>query len=447
MKGFVPTPPEVVDEMVAKLFKHASPRITDTVLDPGCGTGSFIEGIARWCHAKGVELPRIVGIELDPRHIPEARQKAKRISPQIEVRASDFLVENPGTYDFVIGNPPYVPITQLSEDEKTRYRSMFETARGRFDLYLLFFEQATRCLNPGGRLVFITPEKYIYTETAAPLRRLLSRMQLEEVSLIDEETFGELTTYPTITTVVKGDSAVTTRVILRDGSTSNVRMPTDGSSWLPVLNGGAQTSVGSTLSDICIRISCGVATGADSIFVKEKRELDPGLKPFSYPTISGRELGPGNPEIRTITVMIAPYDREGRLLSEDRLGALADYLKSPGAQSQLGRRTCSGRKGWYAFHDSFPIKDMKRPKILCKDITMKPGFWVDHKGVIIPRHTVYYVVPKDPERIDELCDYLNSQEAADWLMAHCQRAANGFIRIQSNVLKRLPIPDGLSSTR
>src|ERR1700682_2808552 len=75
-------------------------------------------------------------------------------------------------------------------------------ARGRFDLYLLFFERALKSLKPDGRLVFITPEKFLYVETAAPLRRLLSTFQIENIKLADEQVFQGLTTYPTITSVV-----------------------------------------------------------------------------------------------------------------------------------------------------------------------------------------------------------------------------------------------------
>ena len=41
--------------------------------------------------------------------------------------------------------------------------------------------------------------------------------------------------------------------------------------------------------------------------------------------------------------------------------------------------------------------------------------------------------------LEPLCEYLNGKEARDWLVENCQRAANGFIRTQSNVLKRLPV--------
>ena len=36
--------------------------------------------------------------------------------------------------------------------------------------------------------------------------------------------------------------------------------------------------------------------------------------------------------------------------------------------------------------------------------------------------------------------HLNSAQATEWLRAHCQRAAKGFLRMQSHVLKRLPLP-------
>jgi type I restriction-modification system DNA methylase subunit len=174
MKGFVPTPPETVDAMVELLFRNRGPRPDKSVLDPGCGTGEFIDGIIRWCARHHLALPHITGVESDPRHLPILRAKYERL-PVIHIEHADFLTDRHTTYDFIVGNPPYVPITGLSKSEKMRYRERYATARGRFDLYLLFFEQALRNLAPGGRLVFVTPEKYLYVETAGPLRALLAR--------------------------------------------------------------------------------------------------------------------------------------------------------------------------------------------------------------------------------------------------------------------------------
>ncbi len=58
----------------------------------------------------------------------------------------------------------------------------------------------------------------------------------------------------------------------------------------------------------------------------------------------------------------------------------------------------------------------------------------------MPRHTVYYIVPKAGVDFEGLLAYLNSDAAITWLEANCQRAASGFYRLQSTVLKQLPVP-------
>ena len=203
------------------------------MLDPGCGTGAFIEGIIRWCAKHDLAVPRVTGVESDPRHVAVLRDKFAG-HPAVEIRHADYLLSGPGEYEFIVGNPPYVAITGLSQAEKQQYRAGFATARGRFDLYMLFFEQALAGLAPGGRLVFITPEKYLYVDSAGPLRRLLASHHVEAIDLVPEDTFGELVTYPTIT-CVRNAPAGKTRVTRRDGSVAEVSLPQGEGSWLPVL--------------------------------------------------------------------------------------------------------------------------------------------------------------------------------------------------------------------
>lgn len=439
MKGFVPTPPDLVDVMVDKLFSTREPRTGDNLLDPGCGTGAFIEGVLRWCDRRQSPIPRLVGIDSDPRLLDEARRKVGHI-PQVSLVEEDFLQPRSDRYEYIVGNPPYVPITGLSLDERARYRERYRMARGRFDLYLLFFEQALTLLKPDGRLVFITPEKFLYVQTAEPLRRELAGMGIEEIELIAESAFGDLVTYPTITTIAGKTAASRTRISLRDGTSRVVRLDNSGASWLAVMNGTRSGLAGPTLADAFVRISCGVATGADDVYVVRDDELPDSLRPFAFPTISGRAITRGA-RLATSRSMLIPYARSGTLLPETRLGPLGDFLRDPERRVRLMKRTCVSRKPWYAFHENPPLDEILRPKILCKDIGAEPWFVVDEVGDIVPRHSVYYLVPSDPSSIHDLCEYLNSSGAREWLVAHCQRAANGFVRLQSHVLKQLPLPE------
>lgn len=443
MKGFVPTPPPTVDSMVQLLFADRPPSADDRVLDPGSGEGAFVDGVLRWCAANSQPVPRITAIDSDPRHIEVLQQKFA-CNPNVEIRFEDFLTGERRTYEYVIGNPPYVGITGLDPVEKVHYRKLFVTARGRFDLYMLFFERSLESLAPGGRLVFITPEKFMYVDSAGALRQLLSRHHVDSIELAPEDTFGDLVTYPTITSVCNAAPGATT-IHKRDGSSVELSLPRSDASWLPLLTEGKSAFGDVKLGDVCLRVSCGVATGADSVFVFPAHELDPALRAFARATVAGRELVPNSPDIPERKVMLLPYDEYGQLLPLEQLGALGDYLSCREIHSRLVARSCVPRKPWYSFHETPMLRDMLQPKILFKDIGAKPEFWVDWSGEIVPRHSVYYLVPQCAADLPLILEYLRSPEAGQWMEANCQRAAKGYLRLQSRVLKRMPLPQELVS--
>jgi len=441
-KGYFKTPVVIIDHMVEKLFENQIPKATDSVLDTGCGPGDFIEGIIRWCEKHDSPLPNIKGVELDPKFVARAKKKFQK-NPEIAIEQRDYLASNNEKFDFIISNPPYVPITQLSENEKRLYRPLYKTAKGRFDLYILFFEKSLKSLSKNGRLVFITPEKYTYIKTAQPLRQLLTDMQVKEIEFLQEDTFLGLTTYPTITIVENSVPQNKVKITYKDSTVKYVSLPKKGESWLPILNGIKNKKSKQTLEDICIKISCGVATGADKIFVQKIDSMDPNLEKYAYPTIAGKELvyDQDLPDIKF--KMIVPYDENGKLIPLNKLGPLEKYLKKPEIMKRLRERSCARKKPWHAFHETPPMKFLFRPKILCRDISARPTFWLDKDGIFLPRHTTYYIILKDNSKIYKIFEYLQSKEAQNWLMKNCQRAANNFLRLQSHVLKKLPIPDEL----
>ena len=438
VKGFALTPSVLVDLMVAKLFSRRAPTSRDRLLDPGCGTGEFVAGVLRWCDANRATIPTIVGIEQHSARAAEARRRFRGL-PRVDIRTGDFLQASSERFDFIIGNPPYVAITGLSAPERLRYRRDYETATGRFDLYTLFFEQALSLLADDGRLVFVTPEKYLYVDSTASLRGLMTAFDLRELHFLPEDAFGDLVTYPIISTIDHRDSTGAVRVLLRSGAERSVRIPQNGDSWLPTLMGARRSRETHTLADVCTRISCGVATGADSVFVLPREAVISELAPFAHDTVSGRQLAYAEVPRPTHRIL-APYDKAGRLLEESELGALLPYLREPSRHAKLLARSCVATKPWYAFHETPPMRDVAKVKLLCKDIGARPHFAVDRSGHIMPRHSIYFAVPALPEAATELCHYLNSPAVGRWLGDNCQRATRGFLRLQSAVLKRLPVP-------
>lgn len=443
VKGHVPTPDDLVDSMVARLFASNEPVAGDSLLDPGCGGGAFIAGVLRWCELNGVTSPQITGVELNPSLAAKARKRFADY-PAVRIVQADYLLSPVTTsYRFIIGNPPYVSLANLGGNaQRDKYRKRFNSARGRFDLYMLFFERSIDTLAPNGRLVFITPEKFLYVSSAKELRRLLAaRTIVASIHLAPEDAFPGFTTYPAITTLDRQtDEQTPTAVRLRCGTARQAQLPDDGESWWPCLMAEQTASDDPLLGDVSVRVSAGVATGADDVFVRAIADLPAQLRSFAKPAVAGRDLATGMPLPTPHRAILVPYRDTGELLPRADLGALGRYLASPSLKEALQSRSCAKRKPWYAFHDNFP-PDILRPKILFKDITKEPFFWVDRTGDVIPLHSVYYIVPERDDQLDALCEWLNGPEASRWLEANCQRAANGFLRLQSSVLRRLPVPD------
>lgn len=446
MKGHVPTPDDLAEHMVRRVFRDDPPASDDRILYPGCGTAPFPAAVERVCEEKGWESPTGVGIETNPEHLTEVRSRGLT---HVEFRNQDFLATSSldlGEFDYIVGNPPYVPIEGLSEEEKTRYKATFDTAVGRFDLYLLFFEQSLKLLADGGVLTFVTPEKFEYVDTAEPLRRLLTtgNVHVQEIEHIDEDAFTGLVTFPCITTVHRitdGASGSETRVTLRDGTTHTTSLPDDGASWASQIRDVDLEAIqtGATLEDITERISPGLATGADKVYVMKAEEVPESIEDkWVRPTVSGSQLrefdGPYSD-----SVFVCPYNEDGTLADEEELGELQTWLVDH--RERLENRSCvEGGKKWYAWHETPPMDDVLQPKIVFRDIAKEPKFWPEERASVVPKHSVYYAVPKDGVPMNELIEYLNSPKARMWMEAKCQKAHNGYYRLQSRVLSGLPVP-------
>jgi len=442
MKGYVPTPDALAEKIVARAFFDNPPNSSDRILYPGCGSAPFAAAVERVCDEEGWEYPAGLAVETNPEHLKQARA---RELDHVKFQEQDYLADDMHEYekfDYIAGNPPYVPIEGLSEEEKSRYRETFSTAVDRFDLYILFFEQSLRLLKKGGVLSFITPEKFEYVDSAEPLRRLLTSngLQVEEIEHVPEGSFEGYITFPCITTVRRSGANRKTIVKLRDGSSHTTMLP-GGESWASSVRDVdlEELETGATLGDITMRVSPGLATGADKAFVLDAEDVPDRIdKKWVYPTVAGRQLrefdGP-----YTDSVFLCPYTVDGKLADKDELGEFYQWLDD--RRDRLEDRSCvkNGKK-WYAWHETPPMDDILQPKIVFRDIDKEPTFWAEKKGSVIPKHSVYYAIPNEDVPLDKLLKYLNSAEARMWMEASCQKAHNGYYRLQSRVLRDLPVP-------
>jgi hypothetical protein len=84
-------------------------------------------------------------------------------------------------FDIVIGNPPYVRVHKQDPEQKQYIREHYFSARGDFDLYIIFLERALKLINKKGVVTFITPDKYLVREYGNSIRNFI----MENYSIVE----------------------------------------------------------------------------------------------------------------------------------------------------------------------------------------------------------------------------------------------------------------------
>ncbi len=219
-RGVYYTPTEIAEWIVEQTY---APLLRDwqgeteppRILDPACGAGVFLLAAGRLLRERCWQLDlrdekqslamnrALHGTDIDAASIAAAQQQPNLQAANLH--CADALTSPlPNCFDAIVGNPPYVNIRELARSHPPEYvadlRQRFRTARGNFDLYVLFIERALELLKPGGRLGFIVPNKWATLDYASKLRELLLReTALEQiVDLSTLRVFPQAGTYPQI---------------------------------------------------------------------------------------------------------------------------------------------------------------------------------------------------------------------------------------------------------
>lgn len=174
--------------------------VADKVLEPSCGEAAFLlSAVDRLAALRDAEatptLPHLDGVELHDASASAARVLLRSAGVEADVRVGDFFTFEPtGTYDAVIGNPPYVRYQDFSGESRARSREAALRAgvpmSNLASSWAAFTVHAALFLRKGGRLGLVLPAELLTVNYAAPVRRfLLERFASVDLVLFEERVF------------------------------------------------------------------------------------------------------------------------------------------------------------------------------------------------------------------------------------------------------------------
>ena len=185
--------PETISNFLCKWSINEN---TQSVLEPSCGDGVFIESaLRRFINLNIVDKNldgRVTGIELIDEEALKAEDKARSLGSKTQtVINSDFfhyVKDNPAKkYDVIIGNPPFIRYQNFPEEHR---ELAIEMMRGLglkpnklTNIWVPFLVVSASLLNNEGKLAMVIPAELFQVKYAAETRIFLSKF-FERITII-----------------------------------------------------------------------------------------------------------------------------------------------------------------------------------------------------------------------------------------------------------------------
>jgi hypothetical protein len=348
-------------------------------------------------------------------------------------RFQDILAE--GGFDVVIGNPPYINAIRLSKTVgktvKEYWKHKYCSAKGAYDIFVLFFEQSLNVCKEGGFVSFITPNKYLSSPYGVALREAISKNYklIKVLDLSKVKVFDDPMVYPIITIIQKTKPSkeykISTERIFSENVTDKktYQISSRNLTLLPDYNWGSILSenVGiierifdkcKPLEEVAVVQATSTASEADeySQYINENND---GLRIINTGTID---------RYRT-TYGITKFMHHGKQLTKPFLDI---------------SRVSENRKGLYA-----------NPKIIISKLALRIEGFLDENGKYASVNTNCIHSPQKDYSLKYLVGVVNSR-----LMSFIYsevfsglRMSGGYFQFQAPQLRILPIAKASESER
>ena len=361
-----------------------------------------------------------------------------------ETRPADkgglFQKETVPSYDLIIANPPYVR-TQIMGAEQAQLLSSQFGLNGRVDMYYAFIVAMAHVLKPGGAAGIIVSNRFMTTKSGGAVRhairehfnikhvwdlgdtKIFDAAVLPAVLLVEKQAGQQQTTagFTSIYATSESPSRHASNVLsalghpgvvqIADGrrfevkegqldisaTTDSVwRVATVASDdWLATV----EQNTWKTFGDIG-KIRVGVKTCADKVFIRSDWESMPEnqrpelLRPLTTHHVARRFRAAPARKSRHILYPHETIDGRRRVVDIDSYPKSKAYFEEHRAKLEGRTYVIEGGRKWFEIWVPQEPSSWALPKLVFRDISEEPTFWMDLDGSIVNGDCYWLVADK-----------------------------------------------------
>ena len=432
--GVVYTPRTMAEYLAKEMVKykmHNNKCDTIRILDPAIGKGELVFALLKVIEPSCTQI-EVVGYETDPKICEETTSELLRSFPNVKVSIKnvDFLVAVEecivGLFDYVIANPPYIR-TQIMGSDKAQELSSKLGLSGRVDIYYAFIVCTNSVLKDDGIAGYITSNKFLTIKSGNSVRDyILDNYKIHQITdlgdtklfsasvlpcimvfskgkTIDRHSVSFTSVYQTFSNEVDGNIEDIFDAIFKSG---HYQIP-DGRKYaylqgvMQSVEKGALWNIQSEeiqewlttverntwqrFSDIG-KVRVGIKTTADNVFIGNNWDGDKAGIELLRPLITHRNAGQILPNGSELWQVLYTHTTEnGRKIAYDidNYPIARKYLLQHYEQLSNRKYVIQANRNWYEIWVPQNPDSWKHRKIVFRDISEHPQFWLDTSGAIV----------------------------------------------------------------
>ena len=498
--GVVYTPKDManyVSELMLNYKVSITKNDTIEILDPAVGEGELLVSMVNSLKNKVIKKIKIVGYETDKEVANRTQRILGILFPDIEIdiRVGDFLLEveqgNIEKFDYVIANPPYIR-TQILGSDRAQVIAEKLKLNGRIDIYYAFLLYTKLVLKDTGVAGYITSNKFMTIKSGQSVREyMLDNYSIYHVVDLGDTKLFTASVLPCILifslgkTINKSDVNFTT--VYEDESGKNFKITKNifdvikEKGFFELENGkkykiqqgkirsidnkeiwgiatnedndflnNVEKNTWLTFSDLG-KIRVGIKTTADNVFIGDDWESRGQNIELLKPLITHRNAGQifSNNDIHW-KVLYTHYMNEGKksAINLEEYPNSKLYLEQHYEQLSARKYLQKAKRNWFEIWVPQNPAAWQDKKIVFRDISEKPQFWIDESGAIV-NGDCYWIDIKSTIDTDLLYLALavaNSSFIEKYYdIKFNNKLYSGKRRFQSQYVEQFPIPYYISA--